>query len=260
MLKKSNEQLQEIDKFQKLLGNAEDTRIVNLIQQLSPNGEMVRRRNEFGMHLERNKLTKEYGIRCFSEEEILDECRKYDLAIMNSRQYRGDYDLEFIRKIDVMIKESNLNKVDGDSYSNSFFIAGKAKRRVKMDDMETFADGKVRMAFYKVPGENYYAMLTNNSYHINLLSIYRGFRHRSEGNLRFTMFMENLVVCAALIYWWQHAVGGFGIWGYLGTGVLAIIVSFITMLIRMAAQKSSTSDMNHNPDYFLESLKIRQPW
>jgi len=263
MLKKTNEEMQELSSMQRMLGNPEESRLIDLVQKLSPKGKMVQRTNEYGVFLEKNAQTNEYGINCFSEKEIIDECKKYNLIMIHCNDYTGDYDLNFIKKVDESIKDAKLNKVDGDSYGNAFYLVGKRKHGKIMRKTTDFADGKIRMAFYKVPGSPYYAMLNNNDSHINIVSIYKGYKFRNEANLRITQMLENSMVAlfiCALLRWQYGWFTNFGPWAIFFTLLGIAVLSFVAMLIRMAAAPSHVSDTDHDPDYFLDSLTIGRSW
>lgn len=256
MLKKTDEKLNELSSMQRLLSNPEEKVMVDLVKRLSPKGEMVQKENEYGIFLEKNKFSEEFGVKCFSTEEIIDECQKYDLVFIRCTKYTGAYnDLEFVRKIDNIVKNAPGLNVHGDHYGDAMWLLGKRDHSVKIDKQTKFKNDDIRMYFFKVPGQDYYALLNHDESHINAHSIYMGFRYFDEFNLRLSMFIENLIAIIIILFGINyHKPISMGGWGWTFSCIGVIVAAIVVMLIRMRFKNSHTGEMDHSEDYFSNSI------
>lgn len=253
MLKRKDEKFVEINTMQGLLGDPETKKIVDLAKYLAPQGKLIEREQKYGEYLEKDKLTKEYGLDIFSMREVVEECYKYNLAIIPARNYKGDFDLKFLRKMDETIEASNLNAVSK-QYRDELYFVG--RRKADVEGCSEIEGDKINMAFFKIPGRPYYALLNRNDEHVNLFNAYMGVRYRKPWTHRMLFTGEVYFTLMILLTFFNSAFFNMNA-GYYILSVLFVGISFLITSIVMSKYESNHSyeQCKHDHNYFLTYYK-----
>lgn len=177
-----------------LLESPEKLELYNLRNQICPDNseslllveyENLKRKEQKEEELKNNFKNK----LVFTEEEILSECLKFNLTFVNSKSFKGEIDLNLIKKIKDFIAENNL-VVSEYEFSTKLFILGEIDSSTRKKDTRYHKDLGVKkdskpLFFFKLEeknGDTYYLLIDGNKKYNSLKNRILGYKNYSFYN------------------------------------------------------------------------------
>ena len=239
----SNKSNERLEKMQLYLASPEEDELVKLSQKLSPNNRFTQDQDLLGAKIEKDKFTAEYNT-TFTKKEIFAECRKYNLGLIQAKDYTGEYSMDFLKKLQKFFEEKNIATSDRD-YSTEVYILAPGKSDVSDSDIRYPAQDP--LMFYRVK-EGYFVLIDGSREYVNLFNWWQGLKHYHSLSCRGIYILENYVAIVALMSLVLWTVP----W-HLNPFVLifSFFGSFLGMIIRMGVKDSKGSDaFEHGNSYF----------
>lgn len=248
MLVNTNKETSDFKEMQKLLADPEEKKVIDLIRYLSPDCEFVKKEHEYGIQLEKKQHADEYGLIVINKADIRKELVKYNLHFYNSTNFTGEYDLDFVKKMNETIVNNRLNKVDGDTFRESLFFISEKENDKSLEGQNS---NPIKLALYKLPEKNgYYAILNKNSDYATMINYYKGIKNYSSFQMRLCFLLETFISLLLLYVFFYKAdfVSTTGILSVVGMFFISAIIS----VIRMGLRESHKDEFDHYQSYFLE--------
>ena len=246
MLSNLNEKSTDrVEQFQKLIGNPEDTALVDFANKISPYNQFSIDSKKLGEKLDKDKLKENYNV-SFSLSDIHAECRKYNLAFIRSRDYEGEYSKSLLSKLKKFIEEKNLAVSENDLVTQLWILAPAVS---DTDKIKTKLPCKDPLVFWRtiVNGSEYFILIDGQKNYINPYNLWLGFLNYSERNCRIahliTWLISWVLVYNVITFKYPDIKDN---WWYLL--VLALTVG--SHLITMRNRNSCCGEFEHKDSYF----------
>lgn len=192
--------------YQLLLDNPEEKKKYDIIRKLSPksivsenikNVETAR-----GIAIQKEKFGKFYGD-MVTEDEIIKEAMKFNLAFCSASYYEGNYSPKLIEGINEYIStrqegEEGTKRIESTDIVHSMYVL------TPMDNStygrKTKKTSKDPLVLLKMSEDReYYAIVGGSKNYINLLNSWKGFRYKNKktymiSNLIFAFFASLLLL------------------------------------------------------------------
>jgi len=246
MLSNLNEKSNDrVEKFQKLIGNPEDTALVDFANKISPENQFSIDSKKLGEKLNKDELKENYNV-SFTLSDIYAECRKYNLAFIRSVNYKGEYSKSLLSKLKTFIEEKKLAVSENDFTSQLWVLAPAVS---DTNEREIKLPCKDPLVFWKttIKGSEYFILIDGQKNYINPYNLWLGFMNYSEGKCRIahliTWFISWTLFYNAIAFKYPTFESN---WWYLVVLVFTTFSHFISMSIR----GSHRSNGEHNESYF----------
>ena len=174
---KTEQQDDSLKEYMLILDDPRKKDLVDLGNNLFPNSKKRELETQRGVLIEKQKVANvleslrgKYKT-VFSAEEIKQECLEYGLDISTAANYQGDFDYDYIEKIQKFINENNLQLQTND-IKYSFCIL-----------TSTF-NKKNPLIFYRHDerGAFYYVMIDGDKNYVNPINYFLGWADLNKGN------------------------------------------------------------------------------
>lgn len=189
----------EVKDFQLLLESPREQQLIAFANKISPNNEFSRNMDDLGVHLTKEKYTKDYHT-TFSKKEIYQECNKYNLGFVSAKNFTGKFSIEFLDRLENFIKEKNI-VVNDYELKNKLYVL--APRTYNLGKVTLKSDLKDPLFFYSID-DDYFVLLDGSKDYITLYNAWRGFKNKTEGRCRIAYSIENTIVGLILYFIISH--------------------------------------------------------
>lgn len=98
----------ELRDFQLLL-EGPDKEFLDYGKIMAPNSKLVQRESDLGELIIQENLADKNKTIVLSKAEVMKEVVKYNLAIVKMRDYRGDFDLSYLKSVKTFMEEKKLS-------------------------------------------------------------------------------------------------------------------------------------------------------
>lgn len=179
---KKDEELQE---YILALESPEKKRIIDIGNAIFPNSEKRELETKLGEKIQKEKIIltltklKEKYKHVFTLEEIKQEVIKFGLNFTSTRNYKGNYDYEYITKIKDFLDANNTTILDNDLQYH-FFILDSATTK------------KNPLIFYKhreTKQDVYFVMIDGDKNYVNPINWLKGWAEETAWTKRFSTLL-----------------------------------------------------------------------
>lgn len=199
MLEEKEEKVnQSLIVYQKLLDTPENKKYLEIADKIMPNSNFKKARKEMDIKISKDKiksqikdLSKEFKKKVLTREEINEDCLRYNLNFIQSTNYEGNFDIDYVKKISDFLE------------SNSFLISEyEYEKKIYFLVPEDTKGVKNPMAFFKY--EDYYIMIDNNKNYATPFRLFKGFADYSRFNKSILWSAITTSLSAILLFFLLH--------------------------------------------------------
>ncbi len=187
---------QELKKLQLLLADPNESQYLDFSRKLSPDGQLVKKENELAIEMVKEKYGEQYNP-TYSSAEIRAEMLKYNLAFMKAEYFKGEYSMDFLKKLKLFIEEKKLSVSDYDLKKQIYVLAPDT-----FEDSEHFnvdENCKDPLLFFNVE-KGYYTLLDGDKNYINPYQRYLGIKRRTSSTNMLLNIVENILAIPTLMF------------------------------------------------------------
>lgn len=232
--------------YQLLIDSPKTKELVDLANIISPENQYVRDANALGIKIVKEKLKKEYNI-SFTQDDINKECQRYNLVFIEARNFKGKYTPEFLVKLQKFFDEKKIATSNHD-YGKLLYVL--APGVGDTSSVELKYPCRDPLMFWKMP-DDMFVLVDGSRNYINLVNLWKGFRHLSLLSARITHFVEYFVILSILAFginffykYIEGYLGGFGM--LFGIIVASIAGQSIMIGLRKSDRGSEQYKFNNH--------------
>lgn len=215
MIETSNKK-QDLKEFQKLLGGP-DREYINYGKLLSPHCQIAEREDALGVLIEQEQKSEKHKTVVLSTDELVAECIKYNLTIIRSKEYRGDYGTDYLKNVKNFMESHGL-AVSNYDLSTRCVVIFPRKRMFTISDKEIcqHSNGarynglKVKNPTLLFKDGNYFHVVHQGTSYKNPYNLLRGLIFKTQTTniiYRVLMFLITLIPLFTIAdkncaFWW----------------------------------------------------------
>jgi len=150
---------------------------------MAPNSKLIERENELGELIQQERIADKNKTIVLSEKELRNELCKYNLAIVPMKNYKGDFDISYLKDVKNFMLEKNLSVSDYDLKDCMIAIYPKIHWRLLniKDTVSTHVISTTNYMYNGILEKNPTILFKeNNFYHL----VHKGKNYKTLYNLR----------------------------------------------------------------------------
>lgn len=230
---KKQEENGQLQEYMLALDDPRKKEVIDLGNDLFPNSKKRELETQMGELIEKQKIAatleslKGKYKTVFSANEIKQECIKYNLEFSTASAFEGDFDYEYIEKIQKFINDNELVMSKNDIKYNFCILTSSSNK-------------KNPLIFYRHDerGAFYYVMIDGDKDYINPLNYFLGVRNKSKNSLILTdLFVTLLVLNVIAVFIFLFAHMPLDLTGSLCVFAVTLLISFFTTMPRVESLK-----------------------
>lgn len=209
------------------------------------------------------------NVKCFTLEEIVKECVKFDLLFFESSRFKGKLSAEFGKKVDNFCTENKL-AVSDDIYRTKIYFLTPSDI-FKRDTEHAFEVGSVNysrnkysnksenpLAFFliEVQGESFYILIDDDKSYKTLLNRFKGYFYYMKDNARTALFSGVFILISLLfnLFFFDISVISKTIFA-VNCGLSLLIAFVLTGGILYSVDHKSYDENIINKEYYRNHFK-----